>query len=44
VAILGSVYGEMGDKGAFYYKYYKYKYAILQYAISDMQDAICNRQ
>ena len=33
VAILGSVYGEMGDKGAFYYKFYKYKY-IERYAIA----------
>jgi hypothetical protein len=33
VAILGSVYGEMGEKGAFYYKYYKYKY-IERYAVA----------
>ena len=33
VAILGNVYGEMGEKGTFFYKIYKYKY-IERYTIA----------
>ena len=33
IAILSSVYGEMGEKGLFYYKLYKYKY-IERYAVA----------
>jgi len=33
VAILGNVYGDMGEKGTFFYKIYKYKY-IERYTIA----------